>query len=274
MRNDSIKKPVGEITRGKTAVNRLRRVDNFLSMHERNLLCKNFGSSVEAVFVDLGYGAKPYTPLETAYRLRKINPDLRVVGIEIEKERVAFAQKFKKSFVDFRYGGFNLPLQNHFGKIEKARIIRAFNVLRQYSPEQIDEAYENLSSYLLPGGILIDGTSDPYGRIWVTRILRKQENDLKKELLVFSTNFRLPFTVKDFQTILPKSFIHRVVPGEKIYEFFLAWKQAFNESIPLSVWGDRQVFIACAKKLHQKGYPLDMRKKFLSKGFLLLKSLF
>jgi hypothetical protein len=37
------------------------------------------------------------------------------------------------------------------------------------------------------------------------------------EALVFSTNCRLGFDLTDFQAVLPKNYIHHVVPGEPIY---------------------------------------------------------
>jgi hypothetical protein len=88
------------------------------------------------------------------------------------------------------------------------------------------------------------------------------------EALVFSTNFRLGFEPEEFQTILPKNLIHRVVPGEPIYEIFEAWKRSTKETAALKTYGVRQWFIASAESLAQKGYRINLRRKFLSKGFL------
>ena len=87
------KKPEGLITRGKTAANRLRRVDNFILMYEPALLSSGhlFGDSL---FVDLGYGFDARTTLESAMRFRKVNPNLKILGVEIDKERVAAALPF------------------------------------------------------------------------------------------------------------------------------------------------------------------------------------
>ena len=222
--------------------------------------------------MDLGYGANPTTTLESAERLRRVNPDLPVLGVEIEAERVAMAKAYEDHQTFFRLGGFNLPLQvQDNGKPERVRLIRAFNVLRQYQEEAVVKAYETLAPYLLPGGLMIEGTSDPFGRIWVANLVRKSEkaHSWKMEALVFSTNFRLPFEPGDFQTILPKNYIHRVVPGEAIYDFFQDWKQAAGETRAMQVWGPRQWFSAAARRLAQRGYHINLRHQWLSKGWLI-----
>jgi len=89
------------------------------------------------------------------------------------------------------------------------------------------------------------------------------------EALVFSTNFRLGFDVEEFQTILPKNYIHRVVKGEPIYDFFEAWKRSTAETSAAKVYGIRQWFVKSAESLAQKGYSINLQKKFLSKGWLI-----
>ena len=46
------------------------------------------GLFAHALFVDLGYGFDARTTLESAARFRRVNPDLPILGVEIEKERV------------------------------------------------------------------------------------------------------------------------------------------------------------------------------------------
>lgn len=88
MTKTSTKKPVGQITRGKTASNRLRRVDNFILLYEPSLLTRTDGLFADSFFIDLGYGADPRTTLESAARFRRVNPNLPILGVEIDKERV------------------------------------------------------------------------------------------------------------------------------------------------------------------------------------------
>jgi len=122
------KKPVGQPTRGKTVSNRIRRVDNFILLYEPSLLTRTDGLFQHSLFVDLGYGFDARTTLESATRFRRVNPNLPILGVEIDKERVDAALPYADEMTHFRLGGFNLPLQPG----ESVRLIRAFNVLRQY----------------------------------------------------------------------------------------------------------------------------------------------
>ena len=262
------KKPVGQPTRGKTASNRLRRVDNFILLYEPSLLTRTDALFADSMFVDLGYGSDARTTLESVSRFRRVNPDLRVLGVEIDKERVEAALPFANEKTFFRLGGFNLPLQEG----EHVRLIRAFNVLRQYEERDFNPAYDRLAQYVLPGGLIIEGTSDPFGSIWVANVVRKEEtSNWRFEALVFSTNFRIGFDVEEFQTVLPKNLIHHVLPGEPIYDFFEAWKQCAAETSSMKTYGERQWFIAAAERMEEHRYAVASQHKWLSKGFLIWK---
>ena len=270
------KRPLGHLTRGKTAYNRLRRVDNFVMLYDPALLRRVDGLFTDACFVDVGYGAEPTTTLESASRFRRVNARLPVLGVEIDRERVETARPFSDNLTDFREGGFNLPLKPG----ETVRLIRAFNVLRQYDESAVSESLAELGAFLLPGGLLIEGTSDPFGRVWVANVLRKPETEsaepsmftqqtgLVSEGLVFSFNLRFAFDPTAFQPVLPKNFIHRVIPGEPVYDFFSAWKSAYQMALPLQVWGPRQVFVSATLRLKQLGYRVDVRRGFLKRGYL------
>jgi hypothetical protein len=260
------KRPEGQPTRGKTASNRLRRVDNFILLYEPSLLTRTDGLFANALFVDLGYGFDARTTLESAERFRGVNPDLPILGVEIEKERVEAALPYADEKTFFRLGGFNLPLRAG----EHVRLIRAFNVLRQYEEKDFAPAYERLAQYVLPGGLMIEGTSNPFGSIWCANLVRRKETgDWRFEALVFSTNFRLGFDIPDFQAVLPKNYIHHVVPAEPIYDFFEAWKQSAAETAAMKTYGLRQWFVQSAESLAQKGYRINLQKKFLARGYLI-----
>jgi hypothetical protein len=263
------RRPQGQETRGKTARNRLRRVDNFVALYDSALLQRATGAFTDALFVDLGYGAEPFTTLESAARFRRLNSTLPVLGVEIDATRVAAAQPFADAQTHFRLGGFNLPLQAG----ERVRLIRAFNVLRQYEETAVADAYAMMARHLLPGGLLIEGTSDLFGRIWVAHMLRKTHatETLISEALVFSTNFRTGFDPNEFQTILPKNLIHQVIPGTRIYQFFTDWKAASRESIAQRSWGLRAWFAGSAHRLRDFGYKLDVRSRWLTRGYLVWK---
>ncbi len=259
------KKPEGIPTRGKTASNRLRRVDNFILLYEPSLLTRTDGLFADSMFVDLGYGFDARTTLESASRFRRVNPDLQILGVEIEKDRVDTALPFADDKTFFRLGGFNLPLKEG----ETVRLIRAFNVLRQYDEKDFAPAYERLAQYVLPGGLMVEGTSNPFGSIWTANVARLESGKWKMEALVFSTNFRLGFDVEEFQTILPKNYIHHVVNGEPIHDFFEAWKQSAAEMAAMKIYGAKQWFVAAAERLAERGYLIESQRKWLSKGFLI-----
>ncbi len=262
-------KPEGQPTRGKTASNRLRRADNFILLYEPSLLTRTDGRFADSLFVDLGYGFDPRTTLESATRFRRLNPNLRVLGAEIDPERVEAALPFADAQTFFRLGGFNLPLKEG----EHVRLIRAFNVLRQYEEKDFLPAYARLADCVLPGGLMIEGTSTPFGQVWAANLARKTETgSWKMEALVFSTNFRLGFDVGEFQTVLPKNHIHHVVEGEPIHDFFEAWKRSAVQTSAAKVFGPRQWFIAAAESLGAKGYEVNLQKKFLSKCWLILET--
>lgn len=265
------KKPQGQITRGKTASNRLRRVDNFLIQYAPDLIRRMDGDFASALFVDLGYGAQAITTLEAAERLRVLNPALGVLGVEIDPQRVAAALPYADAQTYFRLGGFNLPLLPG----ERVRIIRAFNVLRQYDEADFAPAYAQLFPYVLPGGLMIEGTSDPFGRIWVANLVQKTETDPNWvwDALVFSTNFHLGFDPADFQAVLPKNLIHHVVPGDLIYDFFSAWKRAAAETSHYKAWGLRQWFVQSAVRLADLGFDLNVRPKWLRQGWLIWRGM-
>jgi hypothetical protein len=89
------------------------------------------------------------------------------------------------------------------------------------------------------------------------------------EALVFSTNFRTEFDITDFQAVLPKNYIHHMVPGEQVYDFFEAWKGAAAQTSAMKIYGPKQWFVGAAELLAQKGYRVNLQKKFLSKGWLI-----
>ena len=130
--------PQGEITRGTTNPNRLRRVDRWI-LHRP---CSTIRAAHDPLVVDLGYGATPVTTAELRDRLVSyVRPDVQVVGIEIDPERVAQARHLEGSNLSFRHGGFEIPLDDR-----RPILIRASNVLRQYDETQVAQAWQDRKS--------------------------------------------------------------------------------------------------------------------------------
>jgi hypothetical protein len=216
------KRVLGRPTRGKTASERLRRLDSFLAAEEEPLLRR----SGPAPFVDVGFGEDPRTTIEAATRFRALNPALRVVGVEIDRERVAAARALGVPDIAFLHGGFDVA--RHVG--EPARLIRAMNVLRQYEERDVEPAWAAMGNALQPGGLLVEGTSDPLGRLLVVHRLRREGDALASEGVLFLSRIRELEDVRDFQTVLPKRLIHRVTPGEAVFGFFADWSAAWREA--------------------------------------------
>jgi hypothetical protein len=262
-------RPQGQPTRGKTAPNRLRRVDTFVLRYAPHLLSRRDGDFATAPAVDLGFGEGPATTIEMAQRFRRIAPGLPVVGVEIDRDRVAAALPFADDGTRFIHGGFNVPLGlGGDGRPAKARLVRAFNVLRQYGEDEVAGAWALMGAALAPGGLLVEGTSDPFGRLWAANLLRKDGDALRYEALVLSVSFRTPFEPASLQPVLPKNLIHRVTPGEPIAAFFEAWGAAARATVHERVWGARPWFAASAEALAAGGYSVAARRAWLRDGFL------
>jgi hypothetical protein len=250
------KQPVGHVTRGKTAPGRLRRLDRFVVLEAESLLRRTHGA-----YVDLGYGRVPTTTLDSAQRFRKIRPDLLVVGFEIEPDRVARAQLHANARTRFRKGGFDLPLQGD----EPAAVIRAMNVLRQYPPEAVPDAHAALLAKLRPGGLIVEGTSTPSGHHMVVNVLRHER---PPEVLFCVNPRRLPTSPHALTAILPKNHIHRMVPGEPVFELMEAWERAWQTTQHTSVFGPLVHWSAAATLMMER--PDVVRRPSLSrKGYLL-----
>jgi len=217
-------------TRGRTSRGRLRALDAYLCRFERPLLERRDGPWVHAVFVDVGFGEHPWTTLESAEAFRALNPELGVVGVELDAERAAGAQAEADARTHFRQGGFALPLRAD----EPARLVRAMNLLRQGAPERVPEVHRTLGSYLLPSGLLVEGSADAEGAVLCAHLLRRGAGDPDampfREGLLFHTDFRHGFAPVLFRDWLPRDLRRRVRPGEPIHDFFAAWSGAWRQA--------------------------------------------
>ncbi len=231
----SSQRPVGTITRGTTNPNRLRRCDRWLlATHPRRLT-----KGDPPVLVDLGHGASGVTTAEWAHRVRTVRADVQVVGLEIDPERVATAQAWAEPGVRFARGGFEVPLPDG----RRARVIRAFNVLRQYDESEVEQPWATMVARLDDRGIVVDGTCDELGRLgsWVTL-----DHDGPRTLTL-SWRLRdlgprrLPSVVAER---LPKALIHRNVPGEPVHDLLTRIDDAWRRAAPFAAYGARQQAVA------------------------------
>ena len=232
------------ITRGTTNPNRLRRCDRWLAGPAawRLRRCVDV-----PVVVDLGYGASPVTAVELHDRLRRVRPDLEVVGIEIDPERVAAGRLLERPGLSFRRGGFEVPLDGR-----SATVVRAFNVLRQYPEEEVAGAWATVCERLTPDGLLVDGTCDELGRL-STWVAVEPGGPVS---LTLSWHLRGLDTPSVIAERLPKALIHRNVPGEAVHDYLADLDRHWARSASHAAYGVRQRFLATAQAMREGGWPL------------------
>jgi hypothetical protein len=241
------KKPVGSVTRGTTNPNRLRRIDRYV-VAQRVLR-----DEPTPIVVDLGYGASPITAVELSARARAVNPAAQVVGVEIERERVARGLAVATDQLHFALGGFEVPLPNPpFASDQKVHLIRAFNVLRQYSEDAVAGAWALMCSRLASNGLLIEGTCDEIGRLasWVTL---SSAGPQTFTISLRLSGLDLPSKVAER---LPKALIHHNLPGESIHDYLQAIDAAWRLHSPLATFSAQQRWVAACDTLASQGWPL------------------
>ncbi|MGR7024090.1 class I SAM-dependent methyltransferase [Geodermatophilus sp. URMC 62] len=233
---------LGLPTRGTTNANRLRRVDRWILATQ----VPRLRDAARPLVVDLGYGSSAVTTLELAERLTPEVPGLEVVGLEIDPARVAaVAEDRDPPRIDFRTGGFELAgLQ--------PVLVRAFNVLRQYDEASAARAWETMRAALGPGGLLVEGTCDEWGRR-ATWVALDADGPLTLTLAARVADLDRP---SDLAERLPKALVHHNVPGRPVHGFLRALDAAWAAAAGLATFGPRQRWAAAVQTLADDGWPL------------------
>ncbi len=236
--------PVGAPTRGTTNPNRLRRVDRWLASAPPTT--RLLRSSVSPLVVDLGYGASPVTTVELARWLRRVRPDVQVLGLELVAARVAFAQRAADPpWLEFRRGGFELAGS-------RPVLVRAFNVLRQYAEDEVPGAWSLMLDSMASGGLLVEGTCDEIGRL-STWVLVAADGPVSLTLSLRLAGLDRPSTVAER---LPKALIHRNIPGEPVHEFLSTLDACWAAAAPHQSFGVRARWLETVHLLASRGWPL------------------
>ena len=246
--------PIGEITRGTTNTNRLRRVDRFITT------LPVLRRTDDPLVVDLGYGASGVTAFELQHRLARVRADVEVIGLEISPDRVRTATEqlarvrtgattfSPDARVSFALGGFETPLPD--GRL--AAVIRAFNVLRQYDESEVPEAWRRMVSRLQPGGVLVEGTCNEIGRVssWITVTSAGAQT--------FTISLRLADLEKPSIVAerLPKSLIHHNVPGQPVHALLSELDRAWQHNAGVGVYGATQRWLAAVEALDAAGWSI------------------
>ncbi len=248
--------PEGQITRGTTGTNRLRRVDRWIARHPA------LRRAADPVVADLGFGASAVTTLELYRRLARVRPDVEVAGVEIDPERVTRARaqlaaepEAVRGHVSFSRGGFELPLPGG----RRPVIVRAMNVLRQYDEPAVAPAWERIAARLAPGGVLVEGTCDEVGRIasWV---------EVGADAVPRSLTISLRLAGLDSPAIaaerLPKALIHRNVPGERVHAFLAALEDEWRRAAGVAPFGPVHRWRTALDAVAAQGWPLLGRARW------------
>ncbi|WP_439030286.1 class I SAM-dependent methyltransferase [Gordonia terrae] len=203
--------------------------------------------------VDLGYGARPDTTVEMAGRLRQVAPDLEMVGLEIDPERVVEP----RDGVRFAVGGFEL------GGL-RPRLVRAFNVLRQYDEDEVGAAWARMRAALAPGGLIVEGTCDEIGRR-CTWVLLDTGGPVSLTLSWSPEHSARP---SDLAERLPKALIHRNVPGEKIHDLLTLADQCWDVAAPLAPYGPRVRWRSALGLMRDRGVACAVPRRRTSDNLL------
>ena len=207
-------------------------------------------SDPDATVVDLGFGRLPVTTLELSARLQAIAPGVRVVGLEIDPERVAAARAGTGESVEFRCGGFELAGL-------RPAVVRAFNVLRQYPEEAVAGAWQTMRERVGPRGVIIDGTCDELGRL-STWVLLDRAGPVSLTLACDPRHLNRP---SELAERLPKALIHHNVAGHPVHDLLTAADRAWDEAAGQSVFGPRARWRAMLETLAARGIPVERPRR-------------
>ncbi|MGE5830791.1 MAG: class I SAM-dependent methyltransferase [Micromonosporaceae bacterium] len=238
------RRPVGAITRGTTGAGRLRRVDGWLG----HALGPVLRGAADPLVVDLGYGATPITTVQLRSALAAhVRPDVRVVGLEIDPDRVESAAKAADPpGLDFRRGGFELAGL-------RPVIVRALNVLRQYDEGVVAAAWRTVAGGLAPGGALVEGTCDERGHLGTWLTIDATGTPTRLTLTADLTTLDRPAA---FAARLPKALIHHNVPGQAVHGFLAALDHAWAAAVAYAPFGARQRFARAVAATRDAGWPI------------------
>ncbi|MBT0566930.1 class I SAM-dependent methyltransferase [Williamsia sp. CHRR-6] len=234
----------GQITRGTTNPNRLRRVDRWMA--GRAEIVEVLAAAPDPLAVDLGYGNRPDTAVEMAARLRAVEPRISLVGLEIDPQRVVA----DRDGVRFGLGGFELAgLRPH--------LVRAFNVLRQYDESEVLGSWAQMQAALAPGGLIVEGTCDEIGRR-CTWVLLDEHRPRSLTLAWAPGHTDRP---SELAPRLPKALIHHNVDGRAIFALLRAADRCWDSAAPYAPYGPRIRWLHARAALADLGVPVEQPRR-------------
>ena len=253
--------PVGQVTRGTTGTNRLRRVDRWIARHPA------LRRATDPLVVDLGYGASGVTALELQARLARSRADVEVLGLEIDPDRVARARAqlgevragrtpfASDARVSFALGGFEVPSADG----RRPAVIRAMNVLRQYDESEVRAAWQRMAARLSAGGVLVEGTCDELGRIVTWVEIGPDAGPRALSISLRLAGLQHPSIAAER---LPKALIHRNITGERIHSFLRTLDEEWERAAGMSPFGPVQRWESALAAVRDAGWPLQARSRW------------
>jgi hypothetical protein len=191
------------------------------------------------------------TTVELLARLRAVRPDVEVIGLEIDPDRVAAAAGFARPGLSFARGGFELSVPDG----RRPVLVRAANVLRQYDESDVAPAWAAMAARLAPDGLIVDATCDEVGRraTWLAVTDSPAAQPVSLTVSMRLAGIERP---SDVAERLPKALIHRNVPGEPVHDWLQALDEAWDRSAAHASYGVRQRFVAAVHVVRAAGWPV------------------
>lgn len=197
--------------KARTRPGRLRALDAWVAHCAPELL------DGRGALVDVGFGQTPVTTEEWA----RSAPDARVVGLDVHAA--------ESRGVELHVGG--------FGDVQRfapVAVVRAMNVLRGYREDEVAPARAQLLDALMPGGLLLEGSSDTDGQVLVVHVARKPPLPAgwSARMLLFQTDFSRGFSPWLFRDWLPRELRRGVKPGTPIHALLTEWNARTHGATP------------------------------------------
>jgi hypothetical protein len=115
----------------------------------------------------------------------------------------------------------------------------------------------------------VEGSADPAGSITVAHLLRREEQGLSREALLFHTDFVHGFAPLLFRDWLPRDLRRRVRPGEPIHAFLEQWTAAWKSVREAhATAGPAEAFLRSAEALARSVEGIDTDGWLLEHGYL------
>lgn len=249
---------------GRSRPGRLHQLDAWIVEHAAPLLARRDGDWQRAWVVDVGVGDPPEPTLELHRALAQRWPDIGVLGVDIVPSYVSALAECAPPGLTARLGGASLPV----GEGEAARLVRAVNLLRGAREHRVDEGLRALAAPLLPGGWLVEGSTDTPGDVGVFRILRSDSHGLTPQFFLLTTTFERGFDPRLFTAWLPRGLGRHARPAPSLQARFDRWSRSVAQARESGFRQPRQTFVAAAEDLALHDRALVRTPEWWARGLM------